>query len=182
MTIARKQLDLDQPIVGKALTLEPVKQAHISAFAPFFKDEDALYYYLPSTLRQYDAHQLETLFKEWDNGETDVLLTIRRNDAVIGLMSVDNIDLANRNAEVGIALTDREMRGRGLAKAALQLLMTHLLDQKRLHRVYARVAVGNRHSRQLFESLGFAFEGTMRDALYRADGYLDMDLLGKVGE
>ena len=87
----------------QALTLEPVKQAHISAFAPFFKDEDALYYYLPSTLRQYDAHQLETLFKEWDNGETDVLLTIRRNDAVIGLMSVDNIDLANRNAEVGIA-------------------------------------------------------------------------------
>lgn len=182
MTIARIQLDLDQPIVGKALTLEPVKQAHISAFAPFFSDVSALYYYLPSTLRSFDATELPTLFSEWDNGETDVLLTIRRNNAVIGLVSVDNIDLPNRNAEIGIALTDVNTRGKGYAKAALQLLLAHLLDEGRLHRVYARVAVGNQHSRTLFESLGFVFEGTLRDALYRADGYLDMDLLSKVGE
>lgn len=162
--------------------LEPLIDAHISAFEPFFNDEEALYYYLPSSLRQYDAEALKTLFLEWNNGETDVLLTIRRNDAVIGLLSVDNIDLQNLNAEIGIALTDRESRGKGLAKAALSLLLRHLLDGRRLHRLYARVAVGNHHSRSLFESLGFHFEGTLRETLRRSDRYLDMDLLSKVGE
>ncbi|HHU11733.1 MAG TPA: GNAT family N-acetyltransferase [Clostridiaceae bacterium] len=182
MNNARTQLGLDLPVVGTNIELLPVEGEHLPAFKPFFKDEAALYYYLPGTLKTYDERALSELFKDWNNGDTDVLLTISKDKKPIGLISIDQIDRDNKNAELGIALTDPESRGKGLAKAAIRLLTEHLLKQNRLHRLYARVAVGNHRSRHLFEVSGFRYEGTLRDAMLRPDGYLDMDVLGKVGD
>lgn len=160
--------------------LVPYKHEYVSAYLSFFNDAERTYYYLTIPLKKFDNATLTDLLHDWDNGEQDILMSMLVDNQPVGLISVDNIDFANRSCEIGVAVTDRAMRGRGLGKAAIKLLLAHIKTS--MHRVYARVAVGNTRSRSLFESLGFTYEGTLRDVLRRDDGYLDMDMLGYLGE
>jgi RimJ/RimL family protein N-acetyltransferase len=181
MIDARANLGLDQPLVADGFELDRRRDEDLTAFLPFFQDEKLLWRYLPDTFRTFEHFELVTLFEEWDDGRSNLILVIRMNDIAVGLLTIDNIDFANRNAELGIAITDPTKRRRGLAHKAFNLLLNHLLDPARLHRVYVRVVEGNEASLALFKKLGFEREGVMRDALRRGDDYLDMMLLSRLG-
>ncbi len=64
--------------------------------------------------------------------------------------------------ELGIALFDEEVRGRGYGTEAIALLTAHLFAELGAERVQASTAVDNSAMRRVFEKLGFAKEGVMR--------------------
>jgi len=64
--------------------------------------------------------------------------------------------------ELGIALFDEEVRGRGYGTEAIALLTGHLFAELGAERVQASTAVDNSAMRRVFEKLGFAKEGVMR--------------------
>lgn len=95
-----------------------------------------------------------------------------RYDAVIevdgiavGLIGLLEIDLRNRKAEIYIALGEREYRGKGVAVAAVQLLMNKAFNELGLNRVYLYTERENLPAQRLFEKCGFRQEGLLLEDL-----------------
>jgi ribosomal-protein-serine acetyltransferase len=101
-------------------------------------------------------------------------LTLRIDHAaeLCGVSGMNWIDPTNRCCEIGYWLrADRQ--GRGIITACCRTLIGHAFHTLDLNRVNIPVAVGNAKSRAVPERLGFHQDGTLRDAQWLYDRYVD---------
>jgi lactoylglutathione lyase len=94
-------------------------------------------------------------------------------------------DVANRRSRIAYLhaiMLDPAYRGRGLATAATQLLVRHLVFDLDFHRVQLEVYGFNEHALRHFERAGFRREGVRRQAYWRHGGWMDGILFGLVRE
>ena len=96
----------------------------------------------------------------WDDGSLA---------GVIGLMEINQ---RNRNTEIGYWL-GAEHQGRGLVTRSCAALVSYAFEAMGLHRVEMYCAPDNARSRRVPERLGFVTEGTLRDAEWLYDHYVD---------
>lgn len=89
-----------------------------------------------------------------------------------GVISLTEINTRNRKAEIGYWLGE-EHQGRGLMTRACRALITYGFDIVELHRIEIYCAPGNTRSRAIPERLGFVKEGTLREAEWLYDHYVD---------
>lgn len=71
-------------------------------------------------------------------------------------------------------------QGRGLGTEAVRLVCAIGFETLNLHRLEARVFVGNTASRRIFEKNGFTVEGTLRHATLKRGHYLDEWIMGRI--
>jgi len=93
----------------------------------------------------------------------------------VGLCALasSSTDARWQRAELSIYLGEVAAQGKGLAKAALQLLLDYAFSHLHLHRVYLHTAVENDRAHGLFESLGFVREGRLREETWRNGKWCD---------
>ncbi|MCC6952993.1 MAG: GNAT family N-acetyltransferase [Deltaproteobacteria bacterium] len=88
----------------------------------------------------------------------------------VGTVGLDTIDQLNQSAEIGnILIGDSSYRGKGLAQAAVSLLVDYCFERLNLRRLYLHVFEENAAARKVYEKCGFTVEGILREAKY-ADG------------
>jgi RimJ/RimL family protein N-acetyltransferase len=97
------------------------------------------------------------------------------SDEPTGIICLRHIDPAMRTAQVGTWLA-RDRWGSGSNAEAKELLLDFAFDRLRLHRVEARIAVGNGRSMRAFERLGATREGLLRESFYKNGKYHDQHL------
>ncbi len=85
-----------------------------------------------------------------------------------------------QSANVGY-MVDTAVRGRGVATAALRLVVAHAFDQLRLHRLDAGAMPSNVASQRVLEKAGFARVGVNRRFLFVAGSWQDHVLYELVG-
>jgi RimJ/RimL family protein N-acetyltransferase len=96
----------------------------------------------------------------------------------IGAIGLDEIDFANRAAELGNMLIGEEAYlGKGYARAALGLLLAYCFQRLNLHRLYLRVYAHNEPAIGLYRRCGFQPEGVMRQAIFDEGQYRDVLLM-----
>jgi RimJ/RimL family protein N-acetyltransferase len=171
-------LDEDIPLRGKRVLLAPLKSEDMVAIAPFFADSNALFHYLPDKLMPRNDEQLRVLMEDWNDGERNLVFACRYDGKTIGIVSISDIDFVSGNGELGVMISDVNVRGMGLATEACILMLDYAFGELRLHRVTVRVAPDNEPSLQLFRKLGFIQEGRMREVMRRRDCYCDLLLFG----
>jgi ribosomal-protein-alanine N-acetyltransferase len=81
-------------------------------------------------------------------------------------------DVYRKSAELGCWLAEPYW-GKGLAKQAVVLMLTHAFIKFDLNRIYARIFANNRQSQRLVESVGFILEGKLSDAVYKSGEFQD---------
>ena len=91
----------------------------------------------------------------------------------IGVIGTKKIDWLNRKVEVGYWL-GREFQGRGIMTDACRVVVNHLLCGLELNRVEIQCATGNKKSAAIPRRLGFALEGTRREAELVNGKFLDL--------
>ena len=69
-------------------------------------------------------------------------------------------------------------QGKGIAAAALQLILTRAFDQYGYHKITATVTDGNTASLRLLMSQGFVREGLLRQNFWLAGRFVDDIRLG----
>jgi RimJ/RimL family protein N-acetyltransferase len=84
---------------------------------------------------------------------------------VIGTVTLFNLNLDNRRAEVGYGL-DRDFWRQGYMNEALQALLSFAFNVLNLHRLEADVDPRNVGSIRSLEKLGFQREGYLRERLH----------------
>ncbi|WGV60887.1 GNAT family protein [Brevibacillus brevis] len=96
----------------------------------------------------------------------------------IGITSLIQIDLKNRNAECIIDIGEKEYWGDGYGREALKLLLDYAFLEMNLHRVSLRVFSFNERAIKLYERLGFKQEGISRQFLFREGKWHDIVYMG----
>lgn len=105
-------------------------------------------------------------------------VTIKPQDAVVGLFGFHHWNHYHRRAEVGYDLA-RRYWGQRIASEALRAMLAFGFGKLNLHRIYARTIADNHESVRLLERLGFRREGTQRESSWEDDGsYHDSAIYG----
>lgn len=86
---------------------------------------------------------------------------LKGGDKHIGNVSLDQIDLHNRNARMSIFIADNEHRGDGLGSDALMLLLEHAFGVLELHRVHVKMKADNPSLLKFYTSHAFRPEGRL---------------------
>ena len=95
----------------------------------------------------------------------------------IGIIGLHKIDWANQSSSIGYWLSER-CQGKGIMTQACMLLVQYVLQELGLHRIEIRCAEENFKSRAIPERLGFTKEGTIRDAEFLYNHYVNYVVYG----
>jgi len=72
-----------------------------------------------------------------------------------------------------IYIGNKENRGKGLGRRALELLFEHYFGTGRVHRIWLHLSKENKVAENLYKSLGFTLEGIERESIKRGNTYHD---------
>lgn len=100
----------------------------------------------------------------------------------IGTVFLKNIDYNSKKAEYGIFIGEEGFRGMGYAKIATRLILAQGFNVLQLNRVYLMVLADNFSAIRLYESAGFRYEGTMKEAYLRDNEYVDVVIMAILRE
>jgi RimJ/RimL family protein N-acetyltransferase len=176
--VCKTPIVLALPIVGKNVMIDRLVSTDAPALSVSHSDPDnARYQGWRSPLSEGDAlgfidRQAEIALLA---PGCDVQLAIReqRGGPLAGDLYLARPETAPWAVEVGITLVPG-FQGRGLATGAIAIVVDALFGEVHsgapLHRVVAEVDVDNRHSRALFERLGFRLEAHRVRSGRRRDG------------
>ncbi len=145
----------------------------------FFADAYTMDLYVATPSQTYADETLKDLLADWNLGSDSFVYSILYHDELAGLLTLENVDCMQGVAEFGIALTNRQLRGKHLAKQACTAYL-NVLENLGMQRLYARVIDGNHASLRLLQALGLMYEGTMRRQVKRGEKYLDVHLYAKL--
>lgn len=99
---------------------------------------------------------------------------------IVGVCGTHTIQWAHRRTEMGYWLASA-WQGRGLMSRAVHALGTYCFAALGLNRLELRAAVENKKSRAIAERLGLKYEGTIRQAEWLYDHYVDHAMYGILG-
>ncbi|OYD46838.1 hypothetical protein CHU00_05775 [Sphingobacterium cellulitidis] len=92
----------------------------------------------------------------------DYVYKICLEDRMIGLIGTKEIDLINKNTELGYWLS-QDFQNQGIMTKSVQALIQELYEELKLERIQICCAVGNEKSINIPKRLGFKLEGTKRN-------------------
>lgn len=98
--------------------------------------------------------------------------TILFRGQIVGVASYNEIDWTNRIAYIGYWI-GQDFQGHGIITKVAKVLTTYAFNELKLNRVDIRAAMGNKKSRAIPERLGFVYEGSLRQAEWLYDHYVD---------
>lgn len=90
----------------------------------------------------------------------------------IGWVDLKNFDKTNKNAELGIAIGNKDYWGKGFGMAALNSMLQIGFSQFELEKIWLRVDEDNTKAKKSYESAGFVCEGLMRNDRLRRGQFI----------
>jgi diamine N-acetyltransferase len=96
----------------------------------------------------------------------------------VGYIELALIDRREARAAVGIVIGDRSAWRRGVGSGAVRILLDYGFTVMGLERIYAEVYDYNQASRRLFERVGFAHEGVLRQHEFHNGARQDTHVFG----
>ncbi|MGK7379698.1 GNAT family N-acetyltransferase [Planococcus sp. 1R117A] len=100
---------------------------------------------------------------------------------IVGMGGFNTINQANKTAYIGYWLAP-EYQGHGIMTRVAKAFTEYALNELKLNKVEIRAAVGNQKSRSIPERLGYIQEGTIRQAEWLYDHYVDHVVYGMLAE
>ena len=99
------------------------------------------------------------------------------DDICVGHVGLYNIDHRVRSAEFAIMIGDKSIWGKGVGKNSTVFSVKYAFNELNINRVHLTVMSTNLRAIDLYKSLGFVVEGTMREAQYKGGKYIDLIIM-----
>lgn len=99
------------------------------------------------------------------------------NGEIVGTAGFNSINCSNKTAYIGYWIGE-DYQGKGIVTKVVKALTNYAFNNINLNKVEIRVAVENMRSRNVPERLGFVNEGTLRQAEWLYDHYVDHTVYG----
>jgi len=140
---------------------------------------ETLFLYTPMTMEQ-TANELS----QWASSKETVLFTIcREEDNVqVGQTAFVRIDFISRAAIFYIAIYDPQFWSKGYGGEATRMMIQYGFDILNLNRIQLHVCTENVKGVAAYKKAGFKIEGTLRQAMYHHNKYIDFYVMGILRE
>jgi [ribosomal protein S5]-alanine N-acetyltransferase len=143
----------------------------------WFNDEDNTKYmqkhYFPNT----KTMQLEYFKNDIENNTEKMQLGIvhKKDNVMIGTLSLNSIDLLNRTAEISIIIGEKKYRELNYFLQSCKLMIKHGFETIGLNRIYSGTI--SKDIDNLFcKLLGFRSEGILKKSVYKNGNFSDVFL------
>jgi RimJ/RimL family protein N-acetyltransferase len=168
-------------IYGERVRLRAIERSDLSRYFEWLNDPEViegLWHHLP--LSMDDETDWFEKMRQQDAEQRPLAIEIREDQAwrLVGNVGLMHLRWANRSAELGIFIGDKSLWDRGYGTEVVDLMLQHAFETLNLHRVFLRVFATNRRAQRCYEKVGFAVEGTLRQAVFRQGHYVDMQVMG----
>lgn len=164
---------------GEKIYLRPFDEKEDLELFQFGKNNsevrDTLFLFRPMTVQD-----TLTEANQWLNNKENILFTIceQNSDEPIGETGLFRIDYVSRAAIFYIAIYDPQYWVKGYGSEATDLVLKYSFDILNLNRIQLHVAANNLHGVKIYEKSGFMIEGTLREAMYHNNKYVDFFVMG----
>ncbi|WP_194189854.1 GNAT family N-acetyltransferase [Clostridium chrysemydis] len=95
----------------------------------------------------------------------------------IGICSISNTSVKNRNTEISIVIKDKRLLGKGYEEDALKLLVDMMFREYNINKIKAKVSELDENIIKSFKNVGFKEEGKLREEVYKDFKYHDLILV-----
>ncbi len=167
-------------IEGKLITLREFRAEDISPMRAWVTDSQVSRFLSGAFLQPHTWEQTESFLRgilNGDAGGVNLVIAERESLKYFGQCNLMLIDNTARKAELAIVI-GREHHGRGYGYEAINLLLDFGFHQMNLNRVYLKVHEDNARAIRLYERVGFAHEGRLRQEMFRDGRYQDLLVMG----
>lgn len=169
-----------------------LKSAHV-ALTPLTKTDSPLLWQwindrelvlFNSSYQPVSEPEHEAWFEAIRNRSDVFIFGIRlwETDRLIGSCQLHSINSVSRSAELQIRLGNTDEHGKGYGTEAVKLLLQFAFSDLNLHRVYLHVFATNTRAIKVYEKSGFVREGTLRQADYVDNQFVDVLVMGILRE
>ena len=170
-------------IVGKYVGLKAPEEKDLEEWYQWFNDPEITLYtchgVFPNTLDK----EREFWLSKQNNPNTLLLLSFRKkDDKLLGVVSLQNIDWVYRKAEWAQIMGAKESRDLNTTLETAYLIIKHGFESLNLNRIY-----GGSHEKlaswlELLKRIGFKEEGRLRQEMFTNGRYYDVIRIGILAE
>ncbi len=104
------------------------------------------------------------------------------DDKPAGQTGLFRVDMVSRAAVFYIAIYDPDYWSQGFGKEATMLMLRYSFDILNLNRVQLHVSAENKRAVEAYKKAGYKIEGTLREAMYHNNRYVDFYVMGILRE
>ena len=169
-------------LVGEKAALRPIAAADTDSIVRWRNDPEVLRYFVDRRVLTREAHESWLRTRVAAGLVEQFIITDRSSARDVGTAFVRDIDSANGTAEFGFFIGEADARGKGLGCESCRLLCEYAFSRLGLRRLIARVLGFNARSAAVFERVGFAREGVLREHVAHSGGYCDLIFFGLLKE
>lgn len=146
----------------------------------WFNDSEFLKFYDYMPPISQTKEEVDKTFSDYEKSEESVVfaIKIKENNQIIGIAGFDDIVKENKVATLFIGIGDKNIRGRGYGKEALNLLLEYGFNELDFYRIQLNVLEFNHAAIALYEKAGFKREGTFREFVLRDGKRYNLFLYG----
>ncbi len=169
-------------LIGNKIYLravEPGDEEIIAASENHPDARGALYIALP-TSNEIQLARLKQ--KSQDHSTIFLIICNIETKNAIGCTAFVRIDWVGRMATFYIAIAEKENWSKGYGKEATRLMVDYAFEQLNLNRVQLHVSAENPRAVKVYEQTGFIKEGTLRQAMFYNNHYIDFYLMAIIKE
>jgi RimJ/RimL family protein N-acetyltransferase len=170
---------------GEHVRLRRIERSDLPAIHRWMNDADVMAWTRFSADHMISAGQLEKEFEKDlagdDQESVRYLIEERASGASgtpIGWCRIGTWDKKHVTANVGIALGEKNLWGKGYGTEAMRLLLSIVFDYQGWHRADLWTLAENERAIKSFEKVGFRLEGRERESAFYGGRYHDVVLMG----
>jgi len=145
---------------GKLVRLRAPQRADIPLFVKWFNDPETTRFLLRAP--PMGMEEEEAWYESLVNKDTKVFCIETLDGRLVGNLGIIHIDWANRNADIGIIIGEKECWSKGYGTEAITLLLDYMFDELNLDRIWLYCDMENLRAQRCYEKSGFRREGIFR--------------------
>jgi RimJ/RimL family protein N-acetyltransferase len=167
-------------LLGDEIKLGAIKEKDIETVTEWLEDYEFLTYFDMLPAIPQGREQAKETLDYFIKAQNRVIFSIRHrvSDKIIGILGFDDIQWNNGTATLFIGIGDKEHKGKGFGKQALNMLLDFGFYELNLHRIQLSVIAYNHRAISLYEGMGFVKEGAYREFVNRGGSRADLNLYG----
>jgi RimJ/RimL family protein N-acetyltransferase len=169
---------------GRLVHLRPTEPGDVELFLRWLNDAEVTQHLASRAPlgRAYEERWIERLLESHGKDTYHFVICRLDDGEPIGSVALDELDLVNGSAGVGIVIGEKGLWGMGYGTDAMDAVLDFGFGQLRLERVWLDVFVGNDRAVASYRKSGFVLEGTLRSAHFTRGRHVDVQRMAVLRE
>jgi RimJ/RimL family protein N-acetyltransferase len=172
---------------GELTTLRPIAKEDLERLHRWLNDPDVMQWWdgrdHPATFDRVEARFRKSI--EGSDRESHRFMIDVEKDGrthTIGMMQHGKMHPRARNVQIDVLIGDTGFRDAGYGTDALRVLLKHLFEDVKAHRVWHTIRSANAGAMRAAEKIGFVKEGVLREHDMLEGKFVDVVVFGMLVE